>query len=212
MEIRRLTDLMAADELTLRFTPLGFGLDRKLTPESAAEVHQQTIASADLVDAVPGDVRAAFEDLRNCHVYGVLYYGFFTISANQSYVVLEQALRTRFVQFYDGALPVEDAFGHRVEIRVRNFDDVNEGFRPGAVHAKDWKLRNEATGQLHRVPLTLGPLLEWARRERLLDGQRAKSHENRQSQFRNWFVHGNQPQRGMPNDLTSAECEHTGGW
>lgn len=121
-----------------------------------------------------------------------------------TFVVLEHALRTRFLKFYNGVLPVEHEAGNPSEIQVRNFEEVNDGFRRGSgVHAKDgWKLRSEVTRRRHDMPLTLAPLLEWARRERLLDGQRAKRHEHHQSRFRNWFVHGNQPLSGMPNEST----------
>lgn len=69
MKIRLLQELIAADELTLRFTPLGFGVDYKLTPDGATEFHQRAIGDIDLVESVPAEVQSSFEKLRSCHTY-----------------------------------------------------------------------------------------------------------------------------------------------
>jgi hypothetical protein len=80
MEFRSFADLITPDERTLRFTPLGLSTAGMLKPEAAAEFQQLTIASADLIEAVPDSVRQSFERLRTCHSYGVLWYDAFTVA------------------------------------------------------------------------------------------------------------------------------------
>ncbi len=70
MDIQTFADLTTPDERSLRFTPLGLATGGKLSPENAAEFQQRCIAAADLVAAVPEDVRSSFERLRTVHSYG----------------------------------------------------------------------------------------------------------------------------------------------
>jgi len=106
MDIRTFTELTTPDERSLRFTPLGLATGGKLSPENAAEFQQRSIAAADLVPAIPEGTRSSFERLRTLHAYGVLCYDLFTVVADQTWVVLEQALRERFIEFYGGVIPL----------------------------------------------------------------------------------------------------------
>src|SRR5438067_12233524 len=106
MDIRTFAELMAPDERSLRFTPLGLAMGGKLSPESSAEFQQRCIAAADLVPAVPEGVRSSFERLRTLHSYGVICYDLFTVVGDLSWVVLEQSLRERFIEFYGGVIPL----------------------------------------------------------------------------------------------------------
>lgn len=103
MKIRTFAELIAPDERTLRFTPLGLSMGGMLNPEGAAEFEQQAIASADLVAEVPEGVRNSFERLRTLHSYGVLWYDAFTVADDLCFVVMEQALRARFEEFHGDA-------------------------------------------------------------------------------------------------------------
>src|SRR5260221_4972602 len=53
MDILTFTELTTPDERSLRFTPLGLATGGKLSPEKTAEFQQRSIATADLVPAVP---------------------------------------------------------------------------------------------------------------------------------------------------------------
>lgn len=200
MRIRPLRELAAVDELVQRFTPDGFGLDRILTPESTVEFHQQTIADADLIDEVPDDVRAAFEEVRECHTYGTFSYRLFSLAAKTSLLVSEGALRRRFLEFYNGRIPLENKAGQVKTITVRTFEDLNEDFRRGGVLRKQgWRLKLVSSGQTLRMPLTLDPLLRWARLENLLDGQASRIQERLIPTSRNWVAHGEMSGADMPN-------------
>jgi hypothetical protein len=200
VQIRSLAELTAVDELTQRFMPGGFGLDRVLSPESAAEFHQSTIADADLVDEVPDDVRTAYEDVRECHIYGVLSYRFFGLAVRSSYFVLETALRRRFLDFYNEQVPLENKACQTRTFATRAFDDLHEEFRSGGSLSKQgWQLKLKVSGERVQMPLTLAPLLRWARSERLLDGQAGRIQERLIPTGRNWAAHGEMRGGDMPN-------------
>ncbi|MFD0782356.1 hypothetical protein ACFQZ8_00215 [Micromonospora azadirachtae] len=98
MEIKSLKQLREADERTQRFTPGGLGLDRILTPESAAQFQQELVAGLDLAPDVAAGTRQSFDRLRTIYAYGVLCYDIFTIVDGHALLVIEQALRDRFLE------------------------------------------------------------------------------------------------------------------
>jgi hypothetical protein len=201
VELRSFAELISPDERTLRFTPGGLSLGGMLNPEAAARLEQLAVASADLIDEVPHSVRASFERLRTCHSYGVLWYDAFTVASDLSLVVLEQALRERFVDFYAGLIPVATHAGETADIPVRDFIEVAKGFPNfGKPASGAWQLRPKSGGSILPMPRSLEPLLRWARRERLLNGQRNKRLVPLLGQMRNRFAHGAGYHIGMPND------------
>jgi hypothetical protein len=181
MESKRSTILRALqtpDEATLAFN--SFGLGGRLEPEDAAEFQAATIARAVLADNVPEDVRNNFERARKLHLYGVLEYEFFTAAGDYALLVLEGALRARFLAFYSDGIPLVRREAEEL-LRARTFEDVRAAAR-GA------KLRG-ADGSTHRLPLGADALLSWARREQLLAGTRAKIIEGILSERRNHAAH-----------------------
>src|SRR4051794_28304857 len=103
--MRSLAQLQSPDERTLRFTPLGLGTRHRLTPESAAD-YQQKLVDIPLADSVPRPVRDTFDRIRALHTYGVLSYDLFTAAHDLAQLVLEQTLRTRFMEHCAGAVPL----------------------------------------------------------------------------------------------------------
>jgi hypothetical protein len=100
MEIKTFAELIAPDERTLCDTPWGLGPPQ--SPEYACEFQHRCIASADLTDSVPDEVRRSYDRLRMLHTYGLLFYDAFTLVTDLRWVVLEQALGERFVAQYSG--------------------------------------------------------------------------------------------------------------
>jgi hypothetical protein len=208
MDIRTFAELTAPDERTLRFTPLGLATGGKLNPENAAEFQQHSIAAADLVPTIPEGTRSSFERLRTLHTYGVLCYDLFTVVADLTWVVLEQALRERFIEFYEGMIPLVGTNGAESSFPAPDFEAVNTAFRRGGSHAKGWQLQLRSQGTLTKLPLTLGPLLRWAREEGLLHGQRNRRVEEVLfDKIRNRFAHGSSFRIGMPNQSARAICD-----
>jgi hypothetical protein len=201
-------ELAAADDRTRRFTSLGLSMSGLLTPAACAEFQQRVVAGADLVAEVPEGTRRAFDRLREFHAYGVVCYDLFTLADELTWIVLEQALRERFFEFYGGAMPIVDGHGRHEEFEAPDFGAISDAFGPGGSHwHRGWRLGTDRTNSIP-VPLTLAPLLRWARRVGLLDGQR-----NRRLQLRlyparrNHFVHGSSYRLGTPVQSARSICD-----
>ncbi len=201
MEIRTFAELITPDRRSLGFTSRGLAMGGILRPEDAAEFQQRSIASADLIPAVSDGTRKSFERLRGLHSYGVLFYDAFTVAEDLTLIVLEQAIRERFIEFYAGAIPLVDKRGVADVLQAADFETVSEAFRRGGNQAKGWRLQLRSSRAPISMPLTLRPLLLWARLEGLVHGQRNKRVELEIfDKIRNRFAHGAGFRLGMPNE------------
>jgi hypothetical protein len=163
--------------MALIFNPVGLG--GRMEPEDAARFQMEAIAAATLVDTVPTEIRENFERARKLHIYGVLEYEFFTAAPEYALLVLEAALRVRFVSYYDNRIP------------------VFRGEEPGTLTAEDFdavraarrtRLRR-ADGSKADLPIYLKGLLAWARHERLLPGHRSRIVDRALVELRNHSAH-----------------------
>lgn len=175
--LSQLQQLQLPDPLSLPFNPIGFG--GEMSPEDAAAHQARTIGAAVLADAVPETVRENFERARKLHLYGVLEYEFFTAAPEYALLVLEAALRVRFISYYDHEIPV-----FRKEsadtLPAEDFDAVRE--------ARKTKLRR-ADGSKADLPTYLKALLAWARYKRLLPGRRSRIVDRALVELRNHSAH-----------------------
>src|SRR3954451_18963130 len=162
----RLIRLQEPDERALVFNPLGLG--GRMPPEQAARFQAATIESARLAEDVPEGIRDYWERVRLLHQHGVLEYEFFSAAADLALLALEGALRRRFVDFYDGRIPVirrrGPTKGAQAVLLVRLLEQIWAG-------AREWDLATPAEPQ-RPLPTILGSLLAWARRVKLLPGRR----------------------------------------
>lgn len=202
MDIRSLEELRQADERTLRFTSLGLATGGKLRPEDAALFQQEVISYAELVPAVAESTRNTFERLRSLHAYGVLFYDIFTAVEDLTHLVIEQALRDRFLEFHDGVVPFEDARGIVHELTPATFDVLYDEIHKESRLRKPklWRLRLRRTGELIYFDGMLDSLLRWARGEGLLRGQRNRKLEPILKRLRNHVAHGAGDHLVMPVD------------
>lgn len=175
-----LAELQRPDELTQRFTPHGLGISVQLSPEGAARFQTAAIAQAILANDVPQDVRDNFERARKLHRYGVLEYEFFTVAGDYALLVLEGALRVRFVSYYGGEITVLRG-GAEEKFAARSFDEVRKIPRNAQLRSAD--------DTLHPVPLGARALLDWARRERLLTGTRTRVVDHALAKLRDRAAH-----------------------
>ena len=172
-----LTELQAPDEMALVFNPIGFG--GRMEPEDAARFQKEGIAAATLADAVPTEIKENFERARRLHLYGVLEYEFFTAAPEYALLVLEAALRVRFISYYDHQVPVFR--GEEVAtLPAADFDAVRG--------ARKTKLRR-VDGSRAELPTYLKALLAWARYERLLPGRRSRIVDRALVDLRNHSAH-----------------------
>jgi hypothetical protein len=199
---RSLEELREPDERTLRFAPPGLAMGGTMRPEDAAVFQQQVISHAELVPAVPEGTRNTFERLRMLYPYGVLCYEIFTVVEDQAHLVMEHALRERFLDFYDGSVPFEDADGRPHPVQASTVDELFKGIRKGSRlrGSQQRRLRLRRTRELIYFDGMLDSLLRWARSEGLLRGQRNRGLEPLLKWFRNYVAHGAGDHLVMPVD------------
>lgn len=196
MTIRKLEDLCKPDERTQHFTPYGLGTTHMLTPEAALEYQQSVLKGTDLVDEVAEGTRLSFERLRILYVYGVLEYEFFTIAGQLARLVIEQALRDRFLDFYQhGVVMVNTKSGAERTELFTSFDQVHDAFS-----RRRWKLKLTAPGESMAFNGMLTDLWNWARREGLLPGQWARKLQSTQVALRNTVAHPSRYRLDTPVD------------
>jgi hypothetical protein len=186
MIIRTLEELQHPDQASLHFTPLGFGPEMRA--EDAADYQQKVIARFDLTSQVPETTRSSFERVRTIFSYGVLCYELYTVAADQARLAIEQALRDRFLPFYEGAVSFRDASGGLHEVKTDKFDDLYQAIRDHG-RLRKWKLRLRSGKDPIRFDGMLTSLLAWARAEGLLDGQRDRMRDEPRVKLRNYVAH-----------------------
>ena len=161
-----LSELREADETTLRFSPWGFG--GRLEPADSAVFLSGLLSHAVLVDAVPEDVRMGFERVRRVFLHGLLDYEMFTAAYFLGHLVLEGALRHRFISYYDSGIPVIRN-GVNETLEVSTFADYHDAL--AEARRRKEKLRLRAASD-EGLPRGYPDLYRWARRRELLIGQR----------------------------------------
>jgi hypothetical protein len=196
-----LTRLQEPDERALVFNPLGLG--GRMPPEQAARFQAATIERARLAADVPEGIRDYWERVRLLHQHGVLEYEFFSAAADLALLALEGALRRRFVDFYDGRIPVIRRRGPTKGVRdvllVRLFEQVWEG-------AREWELAPPGKPQ-RPLPTSLAPLLTWARQEKLLPGRRSRGVDESLVKLRNWAAHPDDYSLDYPPSVAGGLCQ-----
>jgi hypothetical protein len=185
MPIRTLAELAAPDDRTTHFTPFGLG---SMGADDAATYQQHAIAGANLVGAVPDDTRRAYERLRTVYAHGILCYEVFTIVHDQVPLLLELALGERLVALYAGVIPL-----HKGEVNkpfaARRFDEVRQALTEPKGEFTNCSLRLCDGSSLNGFRGYLGDLFAWARREKLLHGQRNRRIEQLLVEIRNDVAH-----------------------
>jgi hypothetical protein len=176
-DLSPLTELQTPDEMALVFNPIGFG--GRMEPEDAARFQAETIASATLVEAVPTEITENFERARKLHLHGVLEYEFFTVASDYALLILESALRVRFLSYYLNEIPVTRK-GVDETLHAESFEDVRRAPR-------SLKLRGRERSA--RLPLGARALLGWARGERLLPGTSTRHVDHALGELRNYAAH-----------------------
>jgi hypothetical protein len=167
---RSLAELAEVDPTTARFSPAGLLTEHRMKPEASAEYVQAMIADARLATEVPGDIRTAFERLRDLHTYGLFVYGFFTIADAAAWMFIETAVGARFVDWYSNRVPLIRGT-ERTALEAPAFRSVAEALGPRGSHPwrAGWRLEGHAKHEGGRFfDASYASLMRWARREGLL--------------------------------------------
>jgi hypothetical protein len=201
MEIKTLAELQRPDEASLMFSPWGLA---RMTAEDAAKFQQEVVARYELSEQVPDSTRQSFERVCTIYAYGVLCYELYTVAADQARLFIEQALRDRFLPFYNDTVPFIDAHGQHQSITATDYRTFyaylhsNGRLRRG----KNWKLKLRCGRAPMRFDGMLDSLLRWARAEGLLSGQRDRVRDRPRLELRNLAAHPSY-QVGMPPDAAA---------
>ncbi|GAA1408528.1 hypothetical protein ACFQZ4_45960 [Catellatospora coxensis] len=183
--------LRQTDPRTPHFLPGAFGVGIRFTDEGAASYQQESVAAVTLADDVAEGTRARFDMLRTVWPYGVLCYEIFTLVGEHALLVIEQALRDRFMQLTGGRL-VFVKNGVERHVSATSYEDVVKAAR------KPGKLRVSSGSEIAFNGMLDG-LRTWARAEGLLLGQRNLRIEAALTNLRNWVAHPNGHQLEGPN-------------
>jgi hypothetical protein len=179
---RLLEDLQEPDDLSLRFNPLGFG--SRLAPEDSAAFYAHQVQLLMLPADVPEHIREGFDRVRKVFIYGLLEYELFTASYALAHFVLEGALRTRFMDYYSGSIPItRDGVADTLD--GTSFEDYRRSLFAAAKHDQKMWLR----GSGKPLPRTYESLYAWARTQGLLPGQRNIGAFGSLVKLRNWVAH-----------------------
>ncbi|MEU9247747.1 hypothetical protein [Streptomyces sp. NPDC048385] len=137
--------------------------------------------------------RREFERLQRLFAYGLLDYDVFTVVDDSALLVMEQALRERFLQWCAGTVTFEDVNGLESPVveDVRTYGDVfaaakkldrRRRQRPEGQPSPRWQLKVGST--LIDFNGMLAGLRTWARAANLLRGQRTRCIEHSETGIR----------------------------
>jgi hypothetical protein len=179
--IKTLAELQQPDERSLFWIVGG-----KMQPEMAAAYQQKVIARYDLSAVVPEGLRMGFERLRELYVQGILCYDLYTVAGDMARLLAEQALRERFLSFYDGAVTlIRVGDGRELVLPTDRWEDLRAAIpNPGK-----WRLQLRSGGDPIPFNGMLASLLRWARAEGLLAGQQDRLRDQPRAWFRNYVAH-----------------------
>ncbi|GAA2531650.1 hypothetical protein [Pilimelia columellifera] len=191
MSIRSFEGLQRADERTLRCLPGGLGVGLQLRPEDAAEYQQEVAGRFTLDDRVAEGTRNSYEHLRTVFAYGVLCYEIYTLVGDHALLVIEQALRDRFVDFHGGTVTFIDHIGAEHHVAVARYVDVHSFLRANRPPRgrQCWRLRLARGATMAFRDGMLHDLRTWARKAGLLRGQRNHGIERALVELRNFVAH-----------------------
>lgn len=187
--------LRRADETTLRFSRWGFG--GRLEPSSCAAYLAELMAHTNLVEDVPEDVRRSLERVRTTFMHGLLDYDLFSAAYSLGHLVLEGALRKRFITYYEHAIPVLRD-GSAETLMVTNFGEYRAALRQARKRRQTLRLAGEPPEPL---PMGYPDLYAWARRRQLLFGQRNVGVFGSIVKLRNHIAHPESHTVDMPPNV-----------
>src|SRR5258708_17573526 len=110
------------------------------------------------------------EQLRPCpaiYAYGIFSYDFYTVAASYARLVVEQALRDRFLPFHGGTVTLLGRDGGEHAVTARRFDDLHD--RDAPLVDRSWR-RLKLQDVRAAIPFNgmLASLLPWPRAEGLV--------------------------------------------
>ncbi len=155
------------------------------------------MSHACLVDVVPEEVRLSFERVRTVFMHGLLDYDLFSAAYSLGHLVLEGALRARFISYYDGGVPILRD-GNEEVLSVRSFARYYDALRLARKRRQKLELAGDPPEPL---PQGYPDLYAWARRRGLLIGQRNIGVFGSIVKLRNYVAHPEGHMVDMPPNV-----------
>lgn len=183
MEARTLAELQEPDQRSLMWSVW------TADPAKAAERDQRLLSRVDLSPDVPETTRQSFERLCTLFAYGILCYDLYTVAGDLARLVVEQALRDRFLPFYGGTVNFTDGQGVPQTVTASSYDDLYRAIRRDDGRLRGWKLQLRSGAVPFAFSGELTSLLRWARAEGLLAGQSDRLRDKPRAWFRNFVAH-----------------------
>jgi hypothetical protein len=183
MEVKSLAELQEPDKRSLMSSVW------TAEPARAAELAQHSLGQIELSQEVPETTRRSFERLCTLFAYGILCYDLYTVAGDLARLVIEQALRERFLPFYGGIVNFIDGQGKMQTVTADRFDDLYQAIRRDDGRPRGWRLQLRSGAPPFVFSGELTSLLRWARAERLLTGQGDRLRDQPRTWFRNFVAH-----------------------
>ena len=139
--------------------------------EDAADRHKRVMAHLDVPASVPEPVRKSLDRIRAIYRQGLFCYDLYTVAGDQARLLIELALKERFVEFYGGTVVFTDGQGRTQTVKASAFSDVFWGIRRADGRPRNWKIQLRSGRPGFQFTGGLAGLLRWARAEGLLTGQ-----------------------------------------
>jgi len=155
------------------------------------------LSHATLAPAVPEDVRLSFDRVRTVFMHGLLDYDLFSAAYSLGHLVLEGALRTRFITYYEGRIPILRD-GSKETLAVSSFSEYHAAL--GAARKRRQKLKLDGDPP-EPLPRGYPDLYAWARHRGLLIGQRNIGVFGSIVKLRNYIVHPEGHMVDMPPNV-----------
>ena len=90
---------------------------------------------------VPDAVRKSFDRIRSIYRQGLFCYDLYTVAGDQARLLIELALKERFVEFYGGTVLFTDGQGNTQTVTASSFEEVYRGIRGADGRPKHWKIQ-----------------------------------------------------------------------
>jgi len=184
MELKTLAELQEPDKRSLMWSVW------TADPAKAAELAQHPLSRIVLSPDVPDTTRQSVERLCTLFAYGILCYDLYTVAGDLARLVMEQALRERFLPFYGGTVNFTDSQGVPQEpVTASSYEGLYRAIRKEDGRLRGWKLQLRSGAEPFVFNGELASLLRWARAERLLAGQADRLRDTHRTWFRNFVAH-----------------------
>jgi len=205
-----LVALTEPDETTLRFSPAGILLDRKMRPGASAG-YLDSIARRKSIDArVPSAVREALERIVQVHMHGLFDYALFSVAEQLGWMFPESALGLRFVSWYDGRVPTL-VRGEPQILEASDYRSIATSFRRS--HGRPEVALNEPLlPQDLRFNGSFASLLGWARATGALRAWLDAAWSSREAGIRYALSTGGSGEYQLPDHWLELDGTQRGDW